>query len=88
MMRYAFVNPEGIVVQVIVGALSEQQQQQFLADYSALFGASQIVAVYQGQDVWIGGSYTDGQFLPAAAPEPAPEPQPEPLPEPEPEPEI
>lgn len=85
MMRYAFVNPEGFVVQVIVGALSEQQQEQFLADYSALFGASQIVAVYEDADVWIGGSYTDGQFLP---PEPATEPQPEPLPEPEPEPEI
>ena len=60
--RYAFINADGIVVQVIVGALNAQQQQQFLRDYAALFGATQIVAVDDDTSVWIGGSYTDGTF--------------------------
>jgi hypothetical protein len=33
--------------------------------------------------VWIGGSYTAGEFTPPPAPEPLPEPLPEPQPEPE-----
>jgi hypothetical protein len=83
-MRYAFINADGIVVNVISGALTEIEQQRFLADYRALFGAESIVAVDAETSVWIGGSYTDGVF----APPPVPEPLPEPLPEPEPEPEI
>lgn len=62
--QYAFVNDAGIVVQVIAGELSEQQQEQFLRDYAVLYGASQIVAVEPDTAVWIGGSYTDDQFLP------------------------
>ena len=75
--RYAFINADGIVVQVIVGALNAQQQQQFLRDYAALFGATQIVAVDAETSVWIGGSYTDGTFTEPPAPEPLPEPLPE-----------
>ena len=75
-MRFAFINADGIVVQVIVGELNEQQQAQFLRDYNTLFGATSIVAVDAETSVWIGGSYTDGTFT-----APAPEPQPEPLPE-------
>ena len=82
-MRFAFINADGIVVQVIVGDLNEQQQAQFLRDYGALFGATAIVAVDADTSVWIGGSYTDGVFT-----APAPEPQPEPLPEVVTEPEI
>lgn len=71
-MRFAFINADGIVVQVIVGDLNEQQQAQFLSDYNALFGATAIVAVDAEASVWIGGSYTDGTFT-APAPEPEPE---------------
>ena len=81
MTRYAFINANGIVVQVIVGNLNAQQQAQFLSDYSAIFGATQIVAVGDDTSVWIGGSYTDGTFTAPPEPEPAPEVLPEPLPE-------
>ena len=72
-MRYAFINADSIVVQVITGVLSDAQQAQFLRDYSVLFNAVAIVQLESDTMVWIGGTYTDGQF---AAP-----PQPEPLPE-------
>ena len=77
MNRYAFINPDSIVVQVIVGNLNAQQQAQFLSDYSVLFGATQIVAVDAETSVWIGGSYTAGTFTEPPAPEPLPEPLPE-----------
>ena len=70
-MRYAFINADSIVVQVIVGALSEIEQQRFLRDYAILFGATAIVAVDGDTSVWIGGSYTDGTFTaPPTPPEP------------------
>ena len=72
-MTYAFTNSSGIVVQVISGALNQAQQEQFLRDYAILFGATQIIEVEDGTSVWIGGTYTDGQFLPPPQPEPAPE---------------
>ena len=81
MTRYAFINADGIVVQVIVGNLNAQQQAQFLSDYSVIFGATQIVAVGDETSVWIGGSYTDGTFTAPPEPEPVPEVLPEPLPE-------
>ena len=82
-MNYAFIDANGIVVNVISGVLSQIEQQRFLADYRVLFGAEQIVAVDADTRVWIGGSYTDGTFT--APPEPEPEPVPEVLPEPLPE---
>ena len=91
MMNYAFIDANGIVVNVISGALSEIEQQRLLADYRALFGAEQIVAVDEGTAVWIGGTYTDGVFMAPPEPEPVPVPEPiveviaEPLPEPLPE---
>ena len=72
-MTYAFTNSSGIVVQVISGALNQAQQEQFLRDYAILFGATQIIEVEDGTSVWIGGTYTDGQFLPPPQPEPEPE---------------
>ena len=87
-MNYAFLNAEGIVVNVITGALTDKQLSQFLSDYATLFGATQVVAVDAETTVWIGGAYTNGEFLPPAEPEPAPEPLPEPLPEPQLEPEV
>lgn len=80
MTRYAFINADSIVVQVISGALNVEQQEQFLRDYSVIFGAVQIIEVEDDTRIWIGGRYdSDAGFLP-----PAPQPQPEPLPEPEP----
>ena len=94
-MNYAFLNADGIVVNVITGALTDKQLSQFLSDYATLFGATQVIPVGAEQAVWIGGSYTDGTFQAPPAPEPAPGPAPEivegvseVLPEPQPEPEI
>lgn len=67
-MRYAFLNSRGIVVNCIGGALTPAQQEQFLRDYSALFGATQIVQVQGDTSIWIGGAYADGQFLPPPEP--------------------
>ena len=82
MNKYAFLNAQSVVVNVISGTLSATQQAQFLRDYGILFGAVAIVEVDAETPVWIGGSYTDGVFTPA------PEPQPEPLPEQIVEPEV
>jgi len=78
---YAFINAENLVVNVISGALTQSQQTQFLRDYAILFAAVAIVEVEPDTAVWIGGSYTDGEFTPPPAPEPLPEVLPEPLPE-------
>jgi hypothetical protein len=88
-MNYAFLNQDGVVVQAITGSLSAEQQAQFLHDYGLLFGASSVVEVAPDVIVWIGGLYSDGQFIPPTVPElePQPEPLPEPQPETEPEPE-
>ena len=82
MLRYAFINADGIVVNVIVGSLNEQTKAAFLRDYGILYGATRMIEVDEATPVWIGGTYTDGVFTPE------PEPLPEPLPEPQPEPEI
>ena len=70
-MKYAFTNADGIVVQLITGSLNATQQEMFLRDYSILFGATAIIEVEDGTTVWIGGTYTDGQFQPP--PQPVPE---------------
>jgi hypothetical protein len=74
-MNYAFTNADGIVVQVITGTLNADEQARFLRDYATLFGAVAIIEVEQGTSVWIGGTYTDGQFQPPPQPEPEPEPE-------------
>ena len=77
-MRYALVNAENIVVNVIVGDLTDEQKPRFFAVQQAIFGATQMVELAENQGAWIGGTYTDGQF---AAPEPPVQPEPEPEPE-------
>ena len=86
--KYAFINAESIVVNVITGTLDAKTQAQFLSDYGKIFGAIAVIELEMDVRVWIGGSYTDGVFAEPPQPEPAPEPLPEPLPEPQPEPEI
>jgi len=75
MNRYAFTNAESIVVNVIVGNLTPDQQQLFLRDQATLFGATQVIEVEPDTSVWIGGSYLDGVFAPPPQPEPEPEPE-------------
>lgn len=86
-MKYAFVNENMIVVQLITGELTPQQLTQFERDYAILFGAEFSVPVFENTAVWMGGRYNPdtGEF---SEPEPAPEPLPEPLPEPALEPEA
>jgi hypothetical protein len=73
-MRYAFINSEGIVVNVIVGILNDDAVALFLRDYRILFGAERVIPI--GDDsvsVFPGGIYTPEEgFLP-----PPPPPQPE-----------
>ena len=84
-MKHAYINAEGIVVQLIVGALDQTAHDIMLRDYGILFGAVRCVQVDESVIVWMGGRYdNEAGFLPP----PEPEPQPEPLPEPKPEPEI
>jgi len=68
--KYAFLDANGIVVNLIVGNLTPSQQQLFLRDQATMFDATQVIEVEPGTSVWIGGSYTDGQFLPPPEPEP------------------
>ena len=90
-MHYAFLNQDSTVVNVIVGDLTAEQLGIFLDDYAKLFGATQVIAVDAETAVWIGGSYTGGEFTPPPAPEPLPEileGESEVLPEPQLEPEV
>jgi hypothetical protein len=75
-MRYAFLNQDRIVVNTITGDLTAQQQAAFLADYSVLFGATQIVAVEDATvAIWSGGTYDyERGFQPPPQPEREPEP--------------
>jgi hypothetical protein len=72
--RYAFINDEGVVVNIISGALEESQLAQFLRDYAILFAAVNFVRVEDDAPVWIGGSYDSdsGTFTPPPTPEPEP----------------
>ena len=82
-MRTAFIDSNGVVVQVILGWLDEPAKAAFLRDYGILYGAVSLLEVDDSTSVWIGGTYTDGVFQapPAPEPEPVPEVLPEPLPE-------
>jgi hypothetical protein len=84
MTKHVYLNADDIVVQVISGAVDGAAHDALLRDYGFLYGAVRCVRVDGETQVWTGGSYTDGVFVPP----PAPEPLPEPLPEPELEPEI
>ena len=64
MKRYAFLDANGTVLNLIVGNLTVDEQQVFLRDHNAMYGAQQIIEVEPDTAVWIGGSYTGNQFLP------------------------
>ena len=69
MNRYAFLDADGTVLNLIVGNLTPDEQQVFLRDHNAMYGAQQIIEVEPGTSVWIGGSYTEGEFMPPPEPE-------------------
>jgi hypothetical protein len=64
MQKYVFIDANSVVVQAIVGLLSDEQQSRFLSDYDTLYGAKSIVVVSVETPVWIGGTYTDSGFAP------------------------
>ena len=81
--RVVFISSDGAVVQVIRGELSLQQLNLFSETYSAIYGqVAPLVVENPDVSIWIGGSYTDGEFAPPPSPEPLPEPLPEPQLEP------
>lgn len=57
MIKFAYLNEESIVVQVIVGDLDEAAHDILLRDYGVLFNAVKCVRVDNDQSVWIGGRY-------------------------------
>jgi hypothetical protein len=73
MKRYAFLDANGVVLNLIVGNLTLEQQQLFLRDHNVMYGAQQIIEVEPDISVWIGGGYTDGVFTLPPQPEPLPE---------------
>jgi hypothetical protein len=76
MKHYAFLDADGTVLNLIVGNLTPDEQQVFLRDHNAMYGAQQIIEVEPGTSVWIGGTYDAAQgFLPPPQPEPEPEPE-------------
>lgn len=77
-MKHAYLNAESIVVQVISGPLDDAAHDALLRDYGVLYGAISCVRVEDDRAIWIGGSYTDGEFTPPPAPPVEPEPQLEP----------
>jgi len=68
--KHVYLNADDLVVQVIAGGVEGATHDRFLADYGILFGAVRCVCVDAEMPVWIGGSYTDGEFAPPLAPEP------------------
>ena len=74
MKHYAFLDANGTVLNLIVGNLTPDEQQVFLRDHNAMYGATAIIEADEATSVWIGGTYDAAQgFLPPAQPEPAPE---------------
>ncbi len=77
-MRHAYLNAEDVVVQVIAGGVEGETHDAFLEVYAKLFGAVRCIRIEDERPVWIGGSYTGGEFTPPPAPPVEPEPQLEP----------
>ena len=74
--QYAVVDQYSVVVNLIVGDLSEAQAASILSVETMIRGAVDMVLVEDGQVVWIGGTYDpeSGEYSPPPSPEPEPEP--------------
>ena len=71
-MRYAFIDPNGEVRQLISGDLDPSQIALFERDYAKLFGTTSVVTIADNEtQVWIGGTYTpEAGFTPPPSSEP------------------
>jgi hypothetical protein len=49
MKRYAFLDANGTVLNLIVGNLTADEQQVFLRDHNAMYGAQQIIEAERQQ---------------------------------------
>jgi hypothetical protein len=79
MTRHAYLDANDVVVQIIAGAVNGAAHDGLLKNYGALYGAVRCVQVPTKETpIWIGGSYTGGEFTPPPAPPVEPEPEPEP----------
>lgn len=76
--KHVYLNTEDVVVQVISGGVDGVAHDALLRDYGVLFGAVRCIRIEDERPVWIGGSYTDGEFTPPPAPPVEPEQQLEP----------
>ena len=77
MTRLVSVRADGVITNVTVGDYADDELPGFVEQQAFFFQAAQVIRVEDGTTVWIGGTYTDGQFLPPPEPEPEPEPDPE-----------
>jgi hypothetical protein len=72
--RYVYFDAQGVIVNVIIGDFTLEEEALFFAQHRDSFGAAGFVQV--GTDVRpiIGGSYdaTSGEFSPPPSPEPEP----------------
>ena len=56
--RFAFINGESTVVQIVVGDMDESALEGLLAGYAPMFGATNVVKVAdEATSIWIGGTY-------------------------------
>lgn len=78
---YAYLDANGIVVNIIVGDLTEEDERAIFSDEQSNRGAVSFIRTTRNARPMIGGAYTDGVFQ--APPAPEPEPLPEPIVEPE-----
>lgn len=68
--RHAYINDQGVVVQVISGAVDGAAHDALLADYRVLFGAVRCVRIEDDRPIWIEGSYDEETgFTPPPQPE-------------------
>lgn len=71
MKTTAFLNQDSVVVNLLVGDLTEEERARFIEIYHEL-GATTAISVEDETIVWIGGSYdpNSGTFAPPPSPEP------------------
>jgi hypothetical protein len=73
-VRYVFISENGVIVNTIVGLLTDDQLDLFLRDYRVLFGAARVIKVADDSiAIYSGGTYNESEgFLPPPPP-PVPE---------------
>jgi hypothetical protein len=72
-MRTAVIDASGTVVNLLKGQIIPEQQSAFVEHFSRQYGPISLCVVEDDRAIWIGGSYTEGEFTPPPEPEPLPE---------------